>query len=284
MGPLRDAIDSSEWNVTVIVMYRRIHEWLVSWWNQINKTTNLDAEGKILIDSNGNPYREEHKLWPSEGGVYVPEFTAWYKEYIQYWDASDLVGHHRSVEYYNLYKDTFDDVKVYNMHSGGDIVTNFFCDVIDTPNTCKKLQNNEVEMSEVNASVNLHHDILATYFYDQGLVNNGLSRQQVVTAIGDYVKRSHKEIPRKCDDSITNQIFGWLVESEKIMLEDRWNENSEAELQSIFDAYVAKGKICDLDREAVLQDEEWQSFFRALDGKVNPPRDSAVDKDVANSS
>jgi hypothetical protein len=264
VGPLRDAIKSNEWDVTVIVMYRRIHEWLVSWWNQINKTTNLDAEGKILIDANGNPYREEHKLWPSAGGVYVPEFTAWYKDYVKYWDTSDLVGHHRSVEYFNLYKETFDHVKVYNMHSDGDIVTNFFCEVINMPNTCKKLQNNEVEMSEVNASVNLHHDILATYFYDQGFVHEGLSRPQVVAAIGDYVKRSRKEIPRKCDAEITGQIFGWLVESEKIMLKETWNDSSEEELRGIFDAFVAKGKICDLDRETVLQDEEWRSFFKSL--------------------
>ncbi|KAL3915932.1 MAG: hypothetical protein SGILL_005411 [Bacillariaceae sp.] len=266
VGPLRDAIDSNEWDITVVVVYRRIHEWLVSWWNQINKTTNLDAEGKILIDSNGNPYREKHKLWPNEGGVYVPEFTAWYKEYIKFWDASDLVGHHRSVEYYNLYKNVFDNVQVYNMHSGGDIVTDFFCDVIDTPNACKKLENHEVEMSEVNTSVNLYHDILATYFYDQGLVAKGLSRQHVVTAIGDYVKRTKKEIPRKCDDAVINQIFGWLVGSEKIMLKESWTDSSEDDLRTLFDSYVANGKICDLDREGVLQDEEWQSFFRSLGG------------------
>ena len=266
VGPLRDAIDSDEWETTVVVMYRRIHLWLVSWWNQINKTTNLDAKGKVLIDSNGNPYREVHKLWPSQGGVYVPEFTDWYKEYIQYWDPSDLVGHHRSVEYYNLYKDVFDDVRVYNMHTGGDIVTDFFCDIIDTPNTCKRLQNDEVEMSEVNLSVNLHHDILATFFYDQGLIRKGLSRQSVVAAIGDFVNQSKKEIPRKCDDAVTSQIFRWLVESERIMMKESWTDGSEDELRTLFDAYVAKGKICDLDRDAVLQDEGWQSFFRSLGG------------------
>lgn len=264
VAPLRSGIDSNLWDVTVIVMYRRIHEWLVSWWNQINKTTNLDAEGKILIDENGNPYREGHKHWPSDGGVYVPEFTSWYKEYIKYWDASDLVSHHRSIEYYNLYKGSFDDVKVYNMHTDGDIVTNFFCSVLDTPNTCQKLHNKEVEFSEVNASVNLSHDILATYFYDQGLIDNSLSRQQVVAMIGDFVKDSQKDIPRKCDQSILTQIFDWLVASEKIMMSESWTASSEAELLAVFDAYVANGKICDLDRETVLQDEEWRSFFQSL--------------------
>ena len=31
VGPLRDLIDESMWNVKVVVVYRRIHEWLVSW-------------------------------------------------------------------------------------------------------------------------------------------------------------------------------------------------------------------------------------------------------------
>jgi len=82
---LRDAIKDEVWDVTVIVMYRRIHSWLVSWYNQLEKTTNLDADGNILFEENGHPYRTEHTKWPDQGGVHVPTFNAWYYEYTKYW-------------------------------------------------------------------------------------------------------------------------------------------------------------------------------------------------------
>jgi hypothetical protein len=263
--PLRDAIDDNDWNVTVIVVYRRIHEWLVSWYNQINKTTNLDSNGKILIDNRGNPYREEHKHWPSEGGVHIPDFTTWYKEYTQYWKTSELVSKHRSVEYYELYKSKFNNIYVHNMHEGSDLVYKFFCDIItDARDSCQKLKNNEVELPKVNPSVNLDHDILAVYAYDQGLVDTTLSRQEVRAAVTAFVKSSGKIIPRACDNYITDEIHDWLLESEKLMLADTWSSAKADELHQLFESYVLKGKLCNVDSEAILHDEDWLRFFRSL--------------------
>ncbi|KAG7338715.1 hypothetical protein IV203_037317 [Nitzschia inconspicua] len=264
VAPLRAAISDDEWDVTVIVMYRRVHEWLVSWYNQINKTTNLDSDGNILVDENGIPYREEHKHWPGKGGAYVPEFSSWYKDYIKDWDPSELPSKHRSVEYYKLYYETFRDVVVLNMHEGGDFVTSFFCDIIQASHSCQRLREKEIDLSEVNASVNLDHDILATFFYDQDLVDKALDRKEVVAAITQFISDSGNTIPRSCDASVIDQIFYWLVASEKIMMEGRWTEASEEELKKVFQAYMNEGKLCDLDKEAVLRDEHWRTFFDAL--------------------
>eukprot|EP00536_Pseudo-nitzschia_multiseries_P010304 jgi/Psemu1/202902/e_gw1.309.33.1 len=87
---LRDVIDDDDWDVTVIIMYRRIHQWLVSWYDQINKTTNKNSKGNILFDKNGNTYRTEHQLWPDEGGTPIPTFSSWYKEFTRHWDPSEL--------------------------------------------------------------------------------------------------------------------------------------------------------------------------------------------------
>jgi hypothetical protein len=269
VAPLRAAISDVEWDVTVIVVYRRIHEWLVSWYNQINKTTNLNSEGKILVDVNGIPYREEHKNWPDNGGVYVPEFTTWYRDYIKFWDSSELPNKHRSVEYFKLYDEVFKNVVVYNMHQGGDFLTGFFCDVLKATHSCQKLQEHEIDLSEVNASVNLDHDILATFFYDQNLVDKSLSRKEVVAAITNFIAQSGKAIPRSCDNDAIDQIFDWLVKSEKIMMEEKWSDDSEEYLKKLFDAFVAKGKLCDLDRDAVIQDEEWRAFFQTLGNASN---------------
>jgi hypothetical protein len=263
--PLRDAIDDNDWTVTVIVVYRRIHEWLVSWYNQINKTTNLDTKGKILLDHKDIPYREEHKFWPSQGGAYIPDFTTWYKEYTKYWKTSELVSKHRSVEYYNLYKSKFSNVMIHNMHEGSDLVAKFFCDIIvDTTESCQKLKNKEVELPKVNPSVNLDHDIIAVYAYDQGLVETALSRQEVTAAVTEYVKRSGKIVPRACNNNITGEIHDWLLDSERLMLANTWSLSKEEELNQIFESYMAKGKLCDVDCEAILHDEDWLRFFRSL--------------------
>ena len=37
---LRGAIDDNQFRVRVVVVYRRIHQWLPSWYSQINKTAN----------------------------------------------------------------------------------------------------------------------------------------------------------------------------------------------------------------------------------------------------
>ena len=277
--PLRDAIDDNDWNIAVIVVYRRIHEWLVSWYNQINKTTNLDRKGNILLDHKGIPYREEHKYWPSQGGSHIPDFTTWYKEYTKYWKTSELVSKHRSVEYYNLYKSKFSNVLIHNMHEGSDLVTMFFCDIIvDATESCQKLQNNKVELPKVNPSVNLDHDILAVYAYNQGLVETTLSRQEVTAAVTEYVKRSGKIVPRACNNNITGEIHDWLLESERLMLADTWSSSKEEELKQIFESYMAKGKLCNVDCEAILHDEDWLLFFRSLGNLGNENTKRSIDK------
>jgi hypothetical protein len=283
---LRESIDDNDWHVTVIVVYRRIHEWLVSWYNQIEKTTNLDSKGNVLFDQNGMPYREEHKFWPSQGGLHVPGFPAWYKEFTKYWQPSELVRKHRSIEFYDLYKEVFDDVVVYNMHQEGDMLTNFMCEVISvTPTSCDRIKNNYYPLKTVNPSVNLDHDILAVQAYEHGLIKKDMARKDAVAAVTSFVKQTNKAIPRKCDANVTSHIRGWLVESEKIMLHDTWSSGSEEMLGRVFESYLSKGKLCDIDSEAVLKDDDWVHFFRSLGDNVGSEKvsqNSAQDAEQRN--
>ena len=274
-GALRDAIDDDDWDIMVIVMYRRIHEWLLSWYNQINKTTNLDSNGNILFDENGIPYRTEHKDWPDQNGRHIPEFTVWYKEFTQAWDPSDFVNKHRSIEYYNLYRKSFHNVRLHNMHreGGGDIVTDF-CHIIGANNTCTEYQNNiALYQEEINSSVNLDHDIIAVHAYQNGLINKALTRKDVTTAVTSYIRESGKVVPRKCDRIVIDQIRNWLVDSEKnIVFEDKMSDNNEKQLLQIYELYVNKGKLCDMDKEAILVDQDWLDFFHSLEVKERQKR------------
>jgi len=110
----------------------------------------------------------------------------------------------------------------------------------------------------------LDNDILAVYAYEKGFVNQSFSRQNVVSSVSTFIKQTGKRIPRKCNNTITDQISAWLVGSEKIILGGNFSPEKEEEVLHDFKKYVAKGELCDLDREAVLNDEDWIGFFQEL--------------------
>lgn len=265
---LRDVIDDNQFKVSVVVVYRRIHEWLVSWYNQINKSTNKDVHGNILLDHNGNPYREEHTHWPDQGGVKVPTFSQWYQDYTKYWKPSELVANHHSISFMNAYKPLFENIVVYNMHQDGDLVKNFMCDVVpDAQHCCDRLKNGALNIPRVNGSVKLDHDILAVEARERGLLMGTLSRREVVYSIGKHVENENLVLPRRCNMDVIDEIRTWLVESEEYIFKDSWSEEQTTSLGGVFDSYQATGKLCDVDIEAVFSDKKWTLFFRHLDNR-----------------
>jgi hypothetical protein len=269
---LRDAIDDDDWNVTVIVMYRRIHEWLLSWYNQINKTTNIDSKGDVLFNDEGIPFRTEHKHWPDHSGINIPDFSTWYKEYTRYWKPTELVDMHQSIKFYNLYNESFkNNVRLYNMHNEGDLVTDFICNIIGATYACEEYKKN-VEVykkeEEKNSSIDLDHDIIAVHAYNQGHIDKTLTRAGVAEAVTTYIKESGKIIPRKCDTEVTDQVRNWLIDSEKVMSGDRnWAKIKEDELLQVYESYTTKGELCDVDKDAILLDQDWLHFFHSLKGR-----------------
>jgi hypothetical protein len=267
---LRDAIDEKDWDVTVIVVYRRIHEWLVSWYNQINKSTNVDSEGNILFNKEGIPYRTEHTLWPDQGGVHVPSFPSWYENYTRDKELSELAVMHRSIGYYNLYKTMFENVLLYNVHQEGSMVTDFVCNVLGAAHACDRIENHEIDIQKINGSVHLEHDIVSVYAYEQGLVPKTLSRAEVVEAVTKHVRESGKTIPRNCNPIMINRIRDWLVDTERIMVgKHDWSDATEKELLESYNSFVVQGKMCDVDTEAILSDKNWLRFFRLLGGNYD---------------
>lgn len=265
---LQKAIDEEYWDVTVIVVYRRIHQWLVSWYDQINKTTNKDANGNILIDATGHPYRKEHTLWPDEGGIAIPTFSSWYKEFTRYWDTSELVSKHRSIAFRNAYQPYFKNIVVHNMHQEGDLMTNFMCDSVpDAPHSCNYLKNQTKRMPRDNKSVDLDYDILAVQAKESGVLRTTFKRKFVGSRIQKFVEETGKKIPRVCDMEVINEIRNWLFDSEKEMFQETWSEDKTSELEDTYNSYLESGKLCDIDFDQVFADQEWLDFFHSLDNR-----------------
>jgi len=265
---LRDVVDDNDWDVTVIVVYRRIHQWLISWYDQINKTTNKDSKGNILFDKNGNTYRKEHTIWPDEGGSHIPTFSSWYKKFTRGRDKSQLVSRHRSIEFMDAYKPYFSNIVVHNMHQDGDLMTNFMCDSFpDANHCCNRLKNQSQGLRRDNQSVNLNYDILAVKARESGALMTRLSRKDTVAAIEMYTKETGKKIPLVCDSGVIDEIKNWLLDSEKAMFHETWSDQKTSDLKDVFDSYLENGKLCDIDFDEVFRDKEWMAFFKLLDNR-----------------
>jgi hypothetical protein len=166
-----------------------------------------------------------------------------------------------------LYDPLFENVVVYNLHEhmAENMVKDFMCNVVpQADHSCIKLQQGQIELPKVNPSVDLDHDILAVYAYDQGYVKNGMSRQDAAAAVANHVRKTNKEIPRKCSPDITAQIYDWLINSEREMFDDSWSGSRITELNDSYQAFLKKGKLCDVDVEEAMKDQDWCEFFENI--------------------
>lgn len=265
-GALREAINDKHFRVKVVLVYRRIHRWLPSWYSQINKTGNMDSKGNLLRNKDGQPERRPHTKWPSEGGVYIPNFSDWYKTFVDHFHSIDLVSNHPSISFKDAYKPYFDQIKVYDIDQEGDLVTNFMCQMIPgASKTCHRLKLGSINLPALsNPSVNLDHDILSVQAYEHGLIDERLSRPSVVEEVKKHLQNSGMMLPRKCDSEVRDQIHDWLLDSEQAMFPDAWSPSTSDALDSQYTTYYAKGKLCDIDIETVLSDEAWIRFFSSL--------------------
>ena len=231
------------------------------WYNQINKETNIDANGNFLTDENGQPIREAHHLWPQDGGVHVPPFSDWYQDFVGGLDMSDMVNQHPSIHFMNVWEEVFPEkVEIYNMHEDGDLVTNFMCEMIpEATKSCSALQNG-MALPLKNPSVKIEHDIIGVAAYERGLVEKGMTRAETMEKITQYVNEQKITLPRVCNKEMSDKIRSWFLQSEKLMLKNNNLEN----LNGIFDSFEKTEKLCDIDIEAVLSDDSWTSFFATL--------------------
>jgi hypothetical protein len=220
-----------------------------------------------LRNDQDQPVVQPHTHWPSEGGVHVPNFSDWYRDFADHLDSSDLASNHPSVQFRKTYEPLFDNIAVYEMDQEGDFVTNFMCQMIpEAHKTCLHLKQGNLELPFLNPSVNVEHDILSVSAHEHGLVGTGLSRPEVVERVRTRLQNTPSiELPRLCDDSIRDEIRDWLLGSEAAMFPNKWSPGtSDVALEQLYQDEYAKGKLCDIDIEAVLGDESWIEFFASL--------------------
>jgi len=313
------------WNVEIILIYRRLHSRLPSVWNQYYKYFRQEdsVKKKSLMYKLGLSWIMKgpgHKYWPGIGGdIRIPSIEEWLVKHPHHLQQDKFLD-----KYYDAWKDCSHGFHVMSIHdvdtiarqnSIDNLTAELICKTMKLDHTCEYFQERKVSekkdenkdsmnqrrrLKASNTSINLNHDILAVFAYengylttkDKGKSHKAPSRKFVVKAIEKYVKKKGITYPMKCPEkSLMDQVYAASLRDEEIFYsflarngEKNGNdfiipvdENDLKDIkntsltESQFENFVAdwnktlnENKFCVVDAEKVMEDEDWQMFFNGL--------------------
>ena len=250
---IRDTV-GAEWQVTVVIGYRRFFEWILSSKFQRDRTDRTSAGGK--------------ERWPSEGGrALLPIFpdTLENDHWRQWYHYSDTI--------LGAVRTTF-PLRMINLHTTDDasVLTQFLCDILDNADfACARSRERDVlEQTKLNTQENsavpsLYYDALATAAAEMGWIDEkSHRRQQLRNAIRLYQEETQgltsDDLPELCPSSSElESLYERSVEFERLYMPSLRTELVHREA---FEAKIADHSYCWVDAASVLTDPHWQQFFR----------------------
>lgn len=245
-------VTRNKWNMTVVVSYRRLHELLLSSYNQHFKKNRINSERRSY----------GHHNWPGVQGNYkIPTFS----EYLA--NEVDL-NEHDSVRTYEAWGKDF-PVSIFNIHQEGDLTTNFVCQAIpDADRMCQRLTNEgpkETKGNDNRSTRFLDYDILAVTAYEKGLVHEFDKRYELSRAIQlqhKKLKRSKRDLPQACPnkDSL-DQLYKASLKFETWALAFGVSK-PVTDFNASWNTILEKEKLCSVNATAALEQDIWREFFR----------------------
>jgi hypothetical protein len=239
----------SQWDVKIIVAYRRWPEWVASGKNQLEKPTKA---------------QRRRRIWPAEGGLPTLPLYPYFEDILRgktptYFPYADTV-----IKEYRKY---FSNVEVVNYHKG-DIVSEFVCQVLSSSHTCQETQqHNYTNHSKVNKQVDMQCDMLAVAAAEAGLVHLSLSRVQVAQTCRDFHQHNNETVPWILECPTKDQLQPILRRSlqlEQEIIPECCGAASKDEHVSSFWEAVEQKIFCSVDTAAMLRNPKWHRFFKEL--------------------
>lgn len=241
----------TEWDVHVIVVYRRTYEWELSWFNQIYKLYNL---------SPGIGYRQRSAK--VEGNLRL------------YFENFDSSSNMRPSNIYKAFLRSGHQVQVVNMHAQGDVVEGIFCENIKTANTtCAAVMdlNKRSKISKKNMSTFQGYDRIAVAAYRMGLVTNSDDESCQRGYVRKHIQKRHEHelglkssnFPVECvSREILDRLLNLTIQEEKIIF-PIFSKSvlGEETLRQNFDTATGKGSFCNVDTVKILANQSWVDFF-----------------------
>ena len=267
---------ASKYNVHIVMVYRRYHEWLASIKNQGDKY------------SLGRPHM---KLWPPDGPQKEPIFP-----HLMRWihNVTEIPSPY-TPQMYDLYRNQLQlDVSLLNMHDPTkDMIEDFLChSLVNAKHTCNeyKQEMDRQRQDKVttaattaasrkkytytsNPSENHFCDMIAYDAYQQGIIRDlrgyrkGADRIFFNEVISRRLEKMHMtpyDLPLICPSNEELQpLLDITLQYEQDFLPSFYNsEYGKTKIQSKFWKDVSKQKFCTVNTTAVLQQPAWKIFLQ----------------------
>ncbi len=230
--------------IKIISTYRRLHEWLYSWYNQIV-----------------NAYRLKY----ATGDEKYPTFVEWLDNF------DEIVQRHgvAVAERYNIYN-FVESVHLINMHDVGDSVPeNFFCNILQTEAVCNAIKDGARPRHE-NIGHDHEYERIAIEAKLAGKIpEKKVTRKVTLTRSAAFLKKEIDQknitLPIICpSEEIMGKMFQHAVEHEKKYLLE-WHESQGGE-EGLRDALKKDGqmKMCAYDTAKILDEGILDDIFNTM--------------------
>lgn len=231
--------------VKVSVTYRRLHDWIPSWYNQIM----AHYQDKVYAQG-----REEY-----------PSFVEWLeRNYDKFLDAHAANVAERFGRY-----DFVDSVHVINMHEVGrsNSIMHFFCDHLRAVETCRAVLDG-ARPSKSNVGLDHEYERLVVKAKFRGKISANVDRPVVLARTASYMKRRVEtlnltsKLQRVCPgkDILERMVRTEVQQEEKYF--PRWHDaqGGEEGLRRSFRQAV-EGKFCSFDVERIFESGVLDDIF-----------------------
>lgn len=274
MGPstirkLVEELKRDGWEVHAMLWYRRLFEWLPSYFGQMQNFGSL------------------FKAWPEKGSVGRPrlDFDMYTRKersqklpqnfynYRRLVTAMEDKGMHPAEFYRQLWLPYSHTFTVLNYHAspfehnttvGDPLLVNLFCGGVleGTNQTCALARANALPSQNRNKRFDAEFDKVATHAREVGLLGKTqLSRDKVGGAIAKYQRGNTITWPLRCmSESSMGALYNYSLQGENFFFP---NIPEEFHRQA-FQAYRDKQAYCAVDVDAVVKDPVWQGFLQTL--------------------
>lgn len=258
----QELFNQTAYDVTIVVAYRRYYNWLPSRYYQLNRfrcRPNPADRGRSSVNL----------------GQGIPPLNAY---------LSNTPFDHPTVHKIARVSPYFDNIQVINIETGN-LVHNFFCNILGAQKTCQKVQSSRPPSA--NQGKTLTFDRLAQHVIENGSVDNSKVErlmsdlklkvprhgQTECTSLAMILEMhderhgkhvSNSDFPLICPPTnVTDRLFHVSAQAEHALFP---GEFSRDDIWSDFSTKVNTTLFCDIDFQAVLSDETWQKLLERLRG------------------
>lgn len=258
-------------NVTIVAVYRRFYDWLISFHNQVSRahidmTTGHTKDLWDVFQQNSSNHfgrsllDDVNVIIPPQGEVNKEQLgdkPFYLEEYILY-----------AIPRYKKY---FANIAVINMHDKSvDLTDSFFCDVIPHANkTChafrQKVSKDGTTLQENKSSKDIVYMELAYAAHRRGIfpIKTKKHLTLVVDAMQHYQEKvlnlSVEDFPYKClSQEMLDKI--WAISEQAEQVFGKKGNGSEQEMKADFEK-KSKFDLCEVIFDDVIRSDTWRVFF-----------------------